>query len=441
VGTRSSLPWAVMAMEGALAFLVLAAWLGTASPAALALLPLGYLAADHSPWRGLRLERLGYGAAASLALRLLVAPRPADSSAAAVLGWLSAALLPAAAGTALWWRGTALAGAELTADGVRTEFVLAGGALLGLLALYPAIGASQPVVSAVAIVVFLCSGLVAVGMARQQAAGLPPSAGAGALVAGAALLLLVPSVALVSVLDAQAAAAILALVAAGLQAALGLLALLLAWLLGWLHPRLPAPGPLEAPTPNGLPPGLLGPGALPDWLQQLLLGAGLVLAGLAVGLLIVVVVWLLLALAQRGGLGAGARAPVAVEGDGDPRQDAAALLGAVRGWLAGRLGGALAARRPDSRVRDARAAYRAFLRWASGRGLGRGPAETPRELERRLAADLPEGAPHYAALTDAYVRARYGGASAGEAELARLRASLAALARLPPPAGHDGRRS
>src|SRR5579884_2768690 len=174
-----------MAMEGALAFLVLAAWLGTASPAALALLPLGYLAADHSPWRGLRLERLGYGAA--------------------VLGWLSAALLPAAAGTALWWRGTALAGAELTADGVRTEFVLAGGALLGLLALYPAIGASQPVVSAVAIVVFLCSGLVAVGMARQQAAGLPPSAGAGALVAGAALLLLVPSVALVSVLDAQAA--------------------------------------------------------------------------------------------------------------------------------------------------------------------------------------------------------------------------------------------
>src|SRR5581483_7407501 len=189
-GTSSAptiLPWPVMAMEAALIYPLVAHWL--AGPdgraplgplAALVLLPLGYLAARHGPIRGVPLDRADVGIGLAFTLRLLGAPpAPAMMLAGAVLGavgWLLGATLPALIGYGLWWRGRALAEAELTADGVRDEFLIVGGVLLGVLVIFRDAAGITPLTSAAAVVGYLGSGLVAVGLARQEQAGLAPSA-------------------------------------------------------------------------------------------------------------------------------------------------------------------------------------------------------------------------------------------------------------------------
>src|SRR5262249_8579305 len=197
---RPGLPWAVIVMEGAVVYPALSTWLAgperrvpLGPAAAVAMLALGYLAAQHSPLFGHRVQRLEYGAAASLLARLLVS---AWSGAPSPLVWLGTAVLPAAVGLALWWRGVALGEAEFSIGGVRNEFTIAGGALLVLLTVFRDVAGIDPYTSAIAVVLFLSSGLMAVGTARQEAAGLPASPGASALVALAALVLLVASLAL-----------------------------------------------------------------------------------------------------------------------------------------------------------------------------------------------------------------------------------------------------
>jgi hypothetical protein len=437
------LPWPVMAMEAALVYPLIAHWLtgpdGRAplGPlAALIMLPLGYLAAQHGPIRGVNVARADVGIGVAFTLRLLlVPPTPAMIQAGPVLGpleWLLGAALPALVAAGLWWRGGNLAEAELTADGVRDEFLIVGALLLGALVLFRDAAGISPLTSALAVMVYLASGLVAVGLARQEQAGLRPTAASSSVVAAPTILLLLASVVLVALLSPELAGVILGLLADALGAFLGLVLLPLIWLLSWLQIRLPlatdlpmpaAPQPLEDLPERALP---------PEWLLQLI---GVVVALLGVVGIVVVaatLIWLVLTLLQRTDFRPGIRAPVAVEADGTPWQDARGLVGGLGAWLTRLVGGARAAtQRPGAQVRDARAAYRALLRWARERGVLRAPAETPAEFCRRLDVDVPEGTAHYALLTTAYERARYGGETAPEPDVARLRASLQALAGLP----------
>jgi hypothetical protein len=430
-----------MAMEAALVYPLLANWLtaGGGAPlgplAALVLLPLGYLAARHGPIRGLDVARADVGFGLAFTLRLLAAPpTPAIIQAGPVLGpleWLFRATLPALLALGLWWRGGALADAELTADGVRDEFLIVGGLLLGALVLFRDAAVISPLTSGLAVVVYLASGLVAVGLARQEQAGLTPTAASGGVVAAFTTVLLLASVGLVALLSPELAGLILGLFADALGALLGLLMLPLLWLFSWLQIRLPLatdlpmpapPQPLPEPDERALP---------PEWLLQVIGAIVAVLGVLGIVVVAAALIWLVLALLQRTDFRPGIRTPVAVEADGTPWQDAQGLVGGLGAWLARLAGGARAAtQRPGAQVRDARGAYRALLRWARERGVVRAPAETPAEFRRRLDRHVPAGGAHYAFLTTAYERARYGGVAAPEAEVARLRASLEALASL-----------
>ncbi len=451
-GTSSAptiLPWPVMAMEAALIYPLVAHWL--AGPdgraplgplAALVLLPLGYLAARHGPVRGVPLDRADVGIGLAFTLRLLAAPpTPAMMLAGPLLGpleWLLGATLPALVGYGLWWRGRVLAEAELTADGVRDEFLIVGGVLLGVLVIFRDAAGITPLTSAAAVVGYLGSGLVAVGLARQEQAGLAPNAASGAVVAAATAVLLLASVGIVALLSPELAGIVLGLLGQALGALLWLLMLPLVWLLSWLQVRLPLATDLPMPAPPQAPPELAERPLPPEWVLQLI---AIALAALGViGIIVVAgaLLWLVLTFLQRTEFRAGVRAPVAVEADGTPWQDARGLVGGLRGWLARLAGGArVAAHRRGSQAQDVRTAYRALLRWAEARGVVRAPAETPAELRRRLDELAPEGAPHFALLTDAYERARYGGAAAPADELARCRASLQALEALPPPQAID----
>jgi hypothetical protein len=67
-----------------------------------------------------------------------------------------------------------------------------------------------------------------------------------------------------------------------------------------------------------------------------------------------------------------------------------------------------------------REVYRAFLRRAAARGYPRQKNETPFEFQQRLNEQTPLAQAHIAPLTEAYAAARYGGAAADEAEVARV---------------------
>ncbi|MBI4493032.1 MAG: DUF4129 domain-containing protein [Chloroflexi bacterium] len=457
--SRSGLPWAVMGMEAALLYPLTASWLAGPDQhtplgplAALSMLPLGFWILDFGFW--IRTEpnpkskiqnpkSLWLGVAASLGLRLLVSPLPAEPFSLAVgLQWLGSALVPAGVGFALWWRGGALAEAEFSAADVRTEFTAIGAALLALLGLFGQLALADPLSRGFPVVLFLCSGLAAVGLARQEAAGASRSASAGLLVAGTVLLVLVASLALVALLSPEVVAAILAAAQTAMLAVVQLLLLPLMLLGSWLHLELPrqevqsAPAPIRLPQPAQVP-------VLPAWLEQLLAVSITVLVVLAVVLAAAMLLWLLLPLLQRAWLRAGLRAPAAVEREGGLWRDADALLVALRGWLARLAGGALQAVQLSAGeylVHDARAAYRVFLRWARRQGLERAPSETPQEFLQRLVLNMPEGQTHYIRLTEAYELARYGGVAATESELARLRQSLGDLSKLARPAGANADR-
>jgi hypothetical protein len=94
--------------------------------------------------------------------------------------------------------------------------------------------------------------------------------------------------------------------------------------------------------------------------------------------------------------------------DGDLARRAlfAAPLGFVLFWLARR---ALRARRRGALPE----AYAGALRLLARRGLERGPACTARDFAREVAAKLPVAAPSFAAITESYLRERFGGIPAG----------------------------
>lgn len=68
-----------------------------------------------------------------------------------------------------------------------------------------------------------------------------------------------------------------------------------------------------------------------------------------------------------------------------------------------------------------RRVYAQILYRAAVHGVARPPAATPLEFQRALTYEWPEGAGDFAAVTEAYIRRRYGEMSSGQEEIAHLR--------------------
>jgi hypothetical protein len=81
--------------------------------------------------------------------------------------------------------------------------------------------------------------------------------------------------------------------------------------------------------------------------------------------------------------------------------------------------------------------YAQILHRASVNGLTRPPATTPLEFQAALSSQWPDGAPDFAAITEAYIRRRYGEMPSGGEEITRMREHwqhLRTIMRRPKPA-------
>jgi hypothetical protein len=68
-----------------------------------------------------------------------------------------------------------------------------------------------------------------------------------------------------------------------------------------------------------------------------------------------------------------------------------------------------------------RRVYAQVLYRAAINGLSRHPATTPLEFQRQLSSQWPDGALAFAAVTEAYIRRRYGEMTSGPDEITTLR--------------------
>ena len=240
---RQEVIWAVLLMEAGLALPIMSVT-AQAEPDArllptllvLLLLPAGYLAlrfveAMRDPaWRILA------GFALVVAWRLQVTPPTGDGPAVALARFMQI-LVPAALAFALWWRGGSLADAELTSEEVRTEFLIAGTAMLVLLVVFHGMVPGDTLLLGTAVGLFTVSGLLAMVLARQDGADIaaPGSGRVLAVFAG-----LVPAAAAFVILGALRPHH-LAAFWFGLGRLIELALTPLGLLLAWLASLLPAP--------------------------------------------------------------------------------------------------------------------------------------------------------------------------------------------------------
>jgi hypothetical protein len=396
--------------------------------AALVMLPLGYVATRLLPLLEPIRTRLIVGLVLAFALRLAVTAAGTPT----VDAWILGAVVPALVGLGLWWRGSALATSDLTPTDVRNEFLILGVCLLVLLTIFRIIlGLSGPGLL-LALVLFIGSGLLAVGLARQDGAGSPNGGPARLLELGSVVALLAIGVLVVGALQPELIATLWQALGAVLGVIGGFLLLIfqpLLDLLGRFNPALPAapPGqaPLAPPQPMQLPQQGEPP---PAWLAWLVLAGAVLIALVVASMMIAVLLMALSAVSRRGLRGSDPNADADQEGGaGD---DARALLSGLRRWL-GRLGqrtaAALPGRRASFQLDSARAAYRALLRWAKESGVERSSSETTQQFRRRLDQQLPDGTATYASVTDSYELERYGELPAPRDRLRALERELEAL--------------
>jgi hypothetical protein len=433
--------WLVMAMEAVFAAVLLGGVVGRTDPpllgelAALAMLPFGYIAVETFPKLEAVRLRLITGIVVSLGIRLLatMSEEPGQR--------LIGGLVPALVGLCLWWRGAAMASAELTASDVRDEFLLLGFGLLLLLTVLRLLLALSGPALLVALVLFVGFGLLALGMARQDSAGSPGSVTARFLVIGTVVGVLGAAILLVGALQPQLIVALWE----GLALLLGLVGAILLFmlqpllaLLANIHLQLP-PLPFgQLPGAFPRPPQQQPAEQLPEWIVWIIVVLMLVMITIFVLLLIALILLALSAVSRRGQRGHAAAATMDQEGGAG--EDARALLAGLRRLFA-RLtrGRVLPMRRPAPELDSARAAYRALLRWAKERGLERGTAETTQQFRARLSHDLPEGTPVYTSITSTYELERYGELPAPRDRLRVLQQGLERLKEvIGSPSGDDG---
>ncbi len=175
-------------------------------------------------------------------------------------------------------------------------------------------------------------------------------------------------------------------------------------------------------TPPQAPPLAPPPEPLltPAWLAAY--GPALRIAGTLAVLLVIALA--ALRTARRGPTPG--REPPADEAESLPGDDVRDVLRGVADQLLGRGGRRL--RRRFLSAQAIRRLYQGLLVLAEKRGAVRGPSETPFEFLGDLIRVFPNHDRELHALTDAYVKVRYGEIPEGEFEVGQLRADLAALA-------------
>ena len=435
VGPRTV--WTVLGMEAALALPLISLptqgdrATGLMGPLLLILLlPAGYFAVYEFKTLRDPSWRLLTGIGLALLTRLLVSAIPDQDN--GVVIWFGRSVVPAAIGIALWWRGGALAVAELTPGEIRTEFsVIAVGLLIALAMLRPFL-LPDPRLLGGAVGIFAVAGLIGTVLSRQDAAEVAAPHFAGGLGITTGLLPAGAAVVLVGLLRPELLTSMWFLIARAIELLLTPIGLLINWLASLFPRRELGPPPTPVAFPSPIAPDA---SALADsqermaWLVWLIIAILLVAAAAAA----LVVARMLLSnfIGDPRRAEPRQRDELSVESTGTPRDDAANVLL----WLLRWLRGTLSRSRPGSSVRglkhttestalDAWTAYQRLLRWAEVHGLSRRPAETTGQLSARLAHYAPDAAEAVDLVTRTYEWERYGAVHPPRDRLRRIQAAL-----------------
>jgi hypothetical protein len=431
--------WAVLGIEAAVAMPIMATTMpGTGNARLLGtflvllLLPVGYIAVRRVDALRDPAWRVLVGFLLVVLLRLQTPLAEGDGAAAAMARFVTA-IVPAALAFALWWRGGSFIEAELTAADVQLEFLFGGVALLIMLVVFHGIVAIDPQILVWATGLFAVSGLIAVALARQDAADATSLGGGRVLASSVALLPIGVAIVLLQVLRPDVMGAMWVGLARLIELALTPLFLLLSWLASLLPAR-GAPTearPVFRPSPR--PPdldALARQQAPPDWIPWLALTLVLLLVlFMAAGIL-----RLLLeseVVVRTPGQRKTDMEGVTVESSGSAGHDVRQLATWLARWLRRRLArdGPLHATsnsQPDGPA-DARTAYRSLLAWAEQRGIGRHASETTPQLQDRLVHAAPDSREAVDLVTRTYEWERYGDVHPPNDRLQRVLAALRGL--------------
>jgi Domain of unknown function (DUF4129) len=438
VNTRTVDPrttWAVLTMEAALVLPIMSLPTqgdripGLLGPLLLlALLPAGCAAVYRFPTLRDPTWRLLTGIGLALLTRVIVENVP-DAGLNGLLTWLGRSVVPAAIGIGLWWRGGALAVAELTPGDVRSEFSVVAVCLLISLAFARPFLLADPSLLGCAVALFAVGGLIGAALSRQDAADVFTREGR-TLAVGTSLLLPAVTVGLVGSLRPDLLTAMWLFIAHAIELLLTPIGLLLAWIASLFPKATPGPPPTPVPLPTRV---AVDPAAIADaqnrmaWIGTLIVFTLLIAAGLALLLAAKLLLSNVIG-APTIWRNAVSTEDVLVESSGTPGGEASDLFAWLRHWLRAHLtrrrtaatAGALAA----AGVEDAWAAYQRLLAWADERGLGRRPSETTGQLRLRLGHEVPEAAPGVDVVTRAFERERYGGVAPPAETLRRVREAM-----------------
>lgn len=440
MNTRSVDPrttWAVLIMEAALVLPIISLpsqasrFPGLAGPLLLlVLLPAGCAAVFRVPPLRDPSWRLLSGIGLALLARAIVDPVPAPGL-PGILVWLARSAVPAAIGIGLWWRGGALAVAELTPADVRTEFSLIAICLLGTLSFARPFLLPDPALLGCAVALFAVGGLIGAALSRQDAADVLASQGRSLAIA-TSLLLPALTVLLVGGLRPELLQGMWLLLAHGIELILTPIGLLIAWLSSLIPHAAPGPPPTPVPVPTRTAPNPALLAQAQDrlaWIVPLIVFTLLAAAGLAA--------LLAARLLLTNFINAPNAMPVVVdmedveaERSGAPASDAADFFGWLMRWVRARLQRSAPPGTASMRVpadTDAWTAYQRLLAWAEQRGLSRRPAETTGQFSMRLAGQVPEAASSVDLVTRVFERERYGGERTGGEALGRVRRALSSL--------------
>lgn len=432
--------WALLAMELGLALpLMSLPTQGDRVPGVLGplllglLLPLGYVAVYQI--RDLRDPswRLLCGIGLALATRAVVSIVP-EPGIAGLAVWLGRSVVPMIIGIGLWWRGSALSVADLTAADVRTEFSVLALGMLATLSLLRSFLLPEPLFLAGSVAVFALGGLVALALSRQDAAEVMSLRFGRTLASLSAVVPVAAAVLLVSILRPALLGAMWSTLARLIELAFTPIGWLMAWLAslfprGGLQPQTLPPRPTLEPLPDPAPLGQIQDRQ--EWLGWLVLFALLLIAGLVAMLVVRVMLanWIGTPLkpAPRRSHG------LTAERSGTPGDDARNFFGWLLGWLRKQLGrrrigpAHASGGAGEASSLDAWAAYRRLLDWASAQGLGRRPAETTGQLRDRLARHSPETTDAVDLVTTTYEWEHYGAITPPGERLRRVGKALQSL--------------
>jgi hypothetical protein len=434
--------FAVLAMEAALALPAISLptqgdrILGIAGPLFLVLLlPAGYIAVYQVSELRDPSWRLLAGIGLALATRLVVSSIPEGESGFFV--WLGRSVVPAAIGIALWWRGGALAVAELTPADVRMEFCILAVCLVGALSLIRPFLMPDPLLLGSAVGLFVVGGLVGTALSRQAAGSVGPPRSSAALATATSLLPAGVAVLLVGILRPELLTTMWFLLARAIELILTPIGMFLAWLASLLPRVTPGPPPTPAPRPT-LPP--IDPAALAQAQENVSWLATLIILTMMAAVAAAAIIAAKLLLENWIGdphqrdAAADTGDDLVSERSGTPHKDAMSMLGWLLRWLRRQLFGGRGAASARARQRagdaapvDAWAAYQRLLAWADRQGLARRPAETTGQLSARLRQHSPTAAEAVDLVTRTYEWERYGGLHPQQNVLRRVREAVQSL--------------